>query len=944
MAGAPQILPPVGSLGDYVSLSGSSGGDVTQILAVTNPWLTVIMFALDILELAGIIPDPFALLFSLFSGRPREQASILQAQRLASARNPAARQAGIMLERMVKEWDIVTSEGGSGRAILDAWSHLFTQNLVNQGVTLDRARQILVNATSRAAQEGLALEPELTVPLAQGLTFNAPPDVAADFTAQYQKAIAAGKSIDDALKAAEQWLWRTEGLSKLFKVWIGQWIPLNPPPDQLVPSQGGNCPAGYTLDPKSEMCVLNTTIPPPGGGGGGGGGTSQPDPEGDEITNDLCGQMAANTAALIDAINSLPTSGGAPADPACCDNIVNAIGNVATALGSIASAVASAAGGAPVDLSGVVDGLNRLVAAVGNLTPTGTVDITPIADALNRIANDLEKGTGTDVSGIVDQLKAIVGQGDVDQAIFQALQQAGLISPADVQTLQGIKWSDALSYIMSSAPVRAVENFIKGVGADADTVRAYLGGKGGDAADWIFREFGSSINTTANALQTPIAAVLEAASAVLKPAGAPAVGDIHVNPDRVVADVAAVALNMQVLTTVVSLLREGAGEELAKLSDIVTGILGFEELKEVQLGPLVRFGIARIAEMQAKALFQQELPGRGEVAQWTARGLLDPARADELYALNGLHFSLRGPAQQAAYRGLQPFILIRLLDTGLFSAGDLTDEMTFSGIRPASQKRIQLAAPWLATASERKQLESSLEKAYINGLLSDADLQSQVAQLDQDTDRNALILARVQLEQRIAFAKELEKSYSQAFTIGALTEAQYRGFLEGIGLQASWINTKVAADQVHMTATAYRKELAAELALERATASEERRAAVKNFTTGNIDAAALLAALLLTGLNATQAAAWVDLAQLQKAGGLRWIFGMQLPAPAATLLRSRVTALSDQRKRLQITDPELVASLQALGIPPHYVNVIRATADAMISPKTSAVTIPVETS
>ena len=63
----------------------------------------------------------------------------------------------------------------------------------------------------------------------------------------------------------------------------------------------------------------------------------------------------------------------------------------------------------------------------------------------------------------------------------------------------------------------------------------------------------------------------------------------------------------------------------------------------------------------------------------------------------------------------------------------------------------------------------------------------------------------------------------------------------------------------------------------------------------------------------------------------------------ATLLRARVTALTDQRKRLQITEAQYVSQLQALGIGDRYVNALDAAAEAMISPKTSAFAIPVKT-
>ena len=907
------------------------------------PWLAAVTLVLDILELAGIIPDPIALLLSMFAGRPREQASLQQAQRLMSARNPAARLAGIQLERMVKEWDIVTSEGGSGRSILDAWASQFVGNLVSQGVALERARQILVHATSEAAQSGLALEPELKQPLPGQLGFNGPQDVADALMTQYENAIKAGLSINQALQKAEGWVWKHIGLQRLFKLQIGPFIPVTPPPNTLIPGQNGTCPNGYQLDPTTELCTLipQTQPPPPPPGpipptpGG------QPDPEGDEITDDLCAQMGANTAALISAIQGIQI--GAPGDPACCANIVDAITNVVTTLGSIASAVAGLSGAGGVDLSGVVSALGELTAAVQAISAAPPVNLAGVVDALNGISTHLAKGAGVDLQPIVDQLKLLVSEGDIAQSTFQYLQQGGFLTPDELQFYQGMGWADALFTLIKRIGYDLSVGFLRIFGYDLTTGKPYTRTLGTDTGQLFADSFKAWVNGNDSYIEPLIANLVGQLKTFIAPPETPPVGQAGVSVDAPIAFATSVAITAAIASYFTSFWGLDIGEPLAHLAELLATAVSFEELRDVQIGPLIRNGVAKVAEMNARALFQQELPGNGEIMGWVARELLDPARADQLEALNGLHFSLRGPAQQAAYHGLQARMMVRAWESGLFSQGDLADELTFSGMRPASQKRMLLLAPWLATQSERKQLESALENAYVNGLLGDMDLNQQLAQLDQETDRNALVMARVQLQKRVAFAKELERSYSQQFTIGLLPEAQYRGLLAGLGLQDDWINAKVAADTAHMIATAYRKELAAELALERATAAEERKAALKNFTSGNIDAVGLAAALALTGLNPAQAVAWVDLAVLQKAGGLRWTFGLQLPPPAATLLRSRVTALSDQRKRQQITDPQFVASLQALGIPQHYVNVIRATADAMISPKTAAVTIPVET-
>src|SRR5882672_2699153 len=83
-------------------------------------------------------------------------------------------------------------------------------------------------------------------------------------------------------------------------VTLCSWLP--PPPKQV-------CPPGTHWDPATETCVADfvpppiifppTTPPPPPPE------TGQPNPQGDEITYELCLQMKANADAVIFAINQL---------------------------------------------------------------------------------------------------------------------------------------------------------------------------------------------------------------------------------------------------------------------------------------------------------------------------------------------------------------------------------------------------------------------------------------------------------------------------------------------------------------------------------------------------------------------------------------------------------------------------------------------------------------
>src|SRR4029077_9655187 len=114
---------------------------------------------------------------------------------------------------------------------------------------------------------------------------------------------------------------------------------------------------------------------------------------------------------------------------------------------------------------------------------------------------------------------------------------------------------------------------------------------------------------------------------------------------------------------------------------------------------------------------------------------------------------------------------------------EIQDELTFSGIRPLSQQRMLSAAPYLATQPQRHALNSTLEKAYIAGLMSDADLTGNLDSAQQNTDGNNLSLQRVKWEVLIAETKALEAEYTTLYLGQVIDDATFRGFLGGIGLQ-----------------------------------------------------------------------------------------------------------------------------------------------------------------
>jgi hypothetical protein len=694
----------------------------------------------------------------------------------------------------------------------------------------------------------------------------------------------------------------------------------------------------------------------PGTGGGGGGGGNPPpprpplpnncvadNPDTDEVL-DLCNNLSFQLSEIYNQIINGFTGLAGQNNDACCSAVITAIGKVVGELTVIATALTNAGKNQqPVDLTALTAELTALVAAVNAYPPALQACCNAVTNQLGAIANAISSQKPTDTTGIADQLKQMVGQGDVDQFIFDALQKEGLISPADLQTLHGIKWSDAISYITSSSAWRTVEKAGQTIGADYNAVNAAVGNFNAALDNWVIQKAKSGITTQRNLLQQPISAILTAVKSAFQPSGVKQIGTIGVNPDTILADVAAVELNMEILAALIGLVHHSAGERISKIGEYAAGLLGFEELREVQLGPLVQYGVARIAEMQAKKLYSQELPGATALAGLASRGLITNQQYFTWVPYTGLPGELWEQERQAAYRGLNPRQMLRLIETGLFSQAEISDELTFGGLRPVSQARMLHAAPYLATQPERRQLLGTLEKAYTAGLIDDPTLTGSIDSAEQNTDRHNLVLTRVKYEVLIQEAKALEAEYTTMFLGGVINDQVYRSYLAGIGLQPWMVNLVAGKAEARANATLQKQQLRDAAALQRATAAAERKAAMLNYEEGNTNLPALVATLILTGLTPTQAAAWADLATLQKAGRLRWIFGLQLSPQAAVLLADRVKALTIQRKKEQISDAEFVAALQALNIPPNYINALQAAADASLAGKGNAFGIPVLT-
>jgi len=652
--------------------------------------------------------------------------------------------------------------------------------------------------------------------------------------------------------------------------------------------------------------------------------------------DDCCNQLVAALTAINSSLGNIFTQLSAlpsPAPPPDFTPLVNEL-----------TCLCTAARNYPAFVRDMVVYLGAQMAAVAK-TIVPPIDLTPVSDALNK-ANALQ-----------DIPQALLDKLEADGAIPQGYGQFLIGGPHDIADIlakfndwlgsklglgehissgiidlkpaEAAVWNDAV--IVISAVFRGIADYL---GAPHDSFQGFL--------DWLFDKF---IRADTVVVEPVVKYLVDKVISLLTPAGGatPTLGNVHVDPDRPVTVALTGTIAANVASYLASWAREGTGESLTKLVDLLGAAVGFEQLVDVLVGPYVQHGIKAVADMNARALFRQHIPQGSDVADWMARGLVTADFGKRLLNLDGFGDEIQPPTVLAAQRGLNPRMLLQLIVTGLFTADDLGDEMTFSGIRPASQDRLKLASPYLATAKFRDATRAAIEAAYVAGLLSDSDLTEQLDSIEHNTDRDNLILVGSKWKKLTAITKDLEAQYATLFEAGLLDDVTFHDHLTAIGLQDDVANAVAARSEARANAALQRRTIADARALAKATAAEERRAAVRSYVAGQIDLPALAVALTATGLTPIQAAAWSEIAQLQKTGTPRWIYGLRVPSEEATLLRSRVAALMDQRRRQLLSAPQFHDALASLGIPPEWINSLRATTDAMITPKAAAVLTPIVT-
>lgn len=208
-----------------------------------------------VIVIIEIIIDVILLLVDAFSGVPTMEKSLTISQRLLAGHNPAAFLWGNNILRAVQGLGIpLSTSDPHERKIIDAFTHQFVFNMVQQGLTRDAAKkmagEILSNTTGPKQQLPAILAGKLDV------SFKIWGDkvVTDTYNAKYQQLISKGDPTTKAAKLALRHVLQTVKLKDLVNIIISKDKPIIgppiPPPPPPPPPGGGN-----VLDPDTAKAI-----------------------------------------------------------------------------------------------------------------------------------------------------------------------------------------------------------------------------------------------------------------------------------------------------------------------------------------------------------------------------------------------------------------------------------------------------------------------------------------------------------------------------------------------------------------------------------------------------------------------------------------------------------------------------------------------------------------
>lgn len=351
------------------------------------------------------------------------------------------------------------------------------------------------------------------------------------------------------------------------------------------------------------------------------------------------------------------------------------------------------------------------------------------------------------------------------------------------------------------------------------------------------------------------------------------------------------------------------------IAPILGEMAGFKDVAGFVLDPLYKSAFGKSLEYYYDSIFKPDFASEGDAVRWHSRRLMSEADLREVFKWSPLKEKYEQAFVDSAYVPVSPRALATAYVDVKFPREAVRKMMEFAGNRDADIETMLDAFEIRSTNNVRNQYLAALITASEKGIMTDADLDAGLDELQYaDTAKHFihLTIATKKLEQ---LDQLYRKSVSEAYKFGLISDADYVPHLEAIGIAEADANAHYAVDSI-----AKRGKEALEAAREAKTeAAREQgaavRAALAQYSAGIVNEAGLAADLALAGLSAPLIAYAVSIANARRAGSLVLIHGRRLDPAGAEVLRREVAAIGEQTVKALITPEVAIAQLAGLQVP-----------------------------
>jgi hypothetical protein len=747
----------------------------------------------------------------------------------------------------------------------------------------------------------------------------------------------AGQAPDPRCPPNMWWTNYPDGFNTEGGVTLCSWLP---------PQATTNCPPGTHWDPTTETCVADIPpppiFPPPPPPGPPppppGPETGRPDPQGDEITYELCLQMKANADAIVFAINELQGKlGGDPAGAAtCCANVVSAINLTSKSILQIFDLLqAQAAKPAPPI----------------TFAPNITIDVPPGPPPTVNV-----DAPATDVSGVIKAINDQTTHHDAPDSWMKVLIAAGAVPPDLAGLYQGLDFDGTIS---SAAHLLG---YVLGVGlADAESVSERIAkfittpvtgvikliflsiAAGFDlGAGDTTTKMGNAAKALVGQVDGAITAVFGGAANLVLDGYESGIAGIDTTSEAGISQVIQIlmgrALELGMGAHMIAVLPElayftkqlGLNATAALLAEMA----GFHEIMTQVHRPFMSAAIGRPAGYSFNRKYPSALPAFGNGLALFSRRKMLQTDAQHLLDSAGYNRAWQTALFAGAYRPISPRALATLTLDQPFDRAQMQEILEDNSMSPDHVQFMLTQLEFNSSKNVRQQYIAEAEAAYKAGVMGDQELAQILGDIGWSAAAIQLVKSKVLLQRRVTLASEVEKQIIPLVANGNITPDEGFQQLEAAGVQDWYANLIITLAQTKAEIHAAKLEAAAELKLELSRQRNLTKAAVAEFQRGMIDEAGLTTALSIIGLDPTLVASVVAVQDATRTGRLRLIFGQLLSPEDAKVLSDRVAAIEGQFKKQLITFDQATAQLAALNVDDFQRDALLARWAAAITAKT----------